>query len=92
MANITVLLGLKACHIRLPAQPHVRILAIHRVAQLSSRLNRILNGLGYRKLSARPKHHEQNEYALEGFKNSSVNYMPTHTLSQHKCGKHVYFI
>lgn len=37
-----------------------------------SRLSRILNGLGYRKLSARPKHHEQNEYALEDFKKSSV--------------------
>ena len=37
-----------------------------------SRLSRILNGLGYRKLSARPKHHEQNEYALEDFKKSSA--------------------
>ena len=36
-----------------------------------SRLSRILNGLGYRKLSARPKHHEQNEHALEDFKKSS---------------------
>ncbi len=36
-----------------------------------SRLSRILNGLGYRKLSARPKHHEQNAYALEDFKKSS---------------------
>lgn len=36
-----------------------------------SRLSRIVNSLGYRKLSARPKHHEQNEYALEEFKKSS---------------------
>jgi len=31
-------------------------------------LGRILKSLGYRKLSARPKHHGQNEYALEDFK------------------------
>jgi len=37
-----------------------------------SRLSRILNALGYRKLSARPKHHEQNEYALEEFKKTSA--------------------
>ena len=36
-----------------------------------SRLSRIVNGLGYRKLSARPKHHGQNEFALEEFKKSS---------------------
>ena len=42
------------------------------VALSESRLSRILNGLGYRKLSARPKHHEQNEYALEEFKKSSA--------------------
>ncbi len=36
-----------------------------------SRLSRILNALGYRKLTARPKHHEQNEYALEEFKKTS---------------------
>jgi transposase len=33
-----------------------------------SRLGRILKGLGYARLSARPKHHAQNEYALEAFK------------------------
>ena len=31
-------------------------------------LGRLLKNLGYRKLSARPKHHGQNEYALEDFK------------------------
>jgi len=31
-------------------------------------LGRILKSQGYRKLSARPKHHGQNEYALEDFK------------------------
>lgn len=33
-----------------------------------SRLGRILKGLGYARLSARPKHHAQNEPALEAFK------------------------
>ena len=33
-----------------------------------SRLGRILKGLGYARLSARPKHHAQNEHALEAFK------------------------
>lgn len=33
-----------------------------------SRLGRILKGLGYARLSARPKHHAQNQYALEAFK------------------------
>ncbi len=33
-----------------------------------SRLGRILKGLGYARLSARPKHHTQNEHALEAFK------------------------
>jgi transposase len=33
-----------------------------------SRLGRILKGLGYVRLSARPKHHAQNEHALEAFK------------------------
>ena len=33
-----------------------------------SRLGRILKDLGYARLSARPKHHAQNEYALEAFK------------------------
>jgi transposase len=33
-----------------------------------SRLGRILKGLGYARLSARPKHHAQNAHALEAFK------------------------
>lgn len=33
-----------------------------------SRLGRILKALGYARLSARPKHHSQNEHALEAFK------------------------
>jgi transposase len=33
-----------------------------------SRLGRILKGLGYVRLSARPRHHTQNPYALEAFK------------------------
>jgi transposase len=33
-----------------------------------SRLGKILKKLGYARLSARPKHHAQNEYALEAFK------------------------
>jgi|SRR5665213_209431 len=36
-----------------------------------SQLSRILNALGFRKLSARPKHHSQNEHALEAFKKTS---------------------
>ena len=37
----------------------------------TSRLSRIVNDLGYRRLSARPKHHGQNELALEAFKKTS---------------------
>jgi len=33
-----------------------------------SRLGKILKRLGYARLSARPKHHAQNEYALEAFR------------------------
>jgi transposase len=33
-----------------------------------SRLGKILKGLGYVRLTARPKHHGQNEHALEAFK------------------------
>lgn len=36
-----------------------------------SRLGRILKGLGYGKLSARPRHQGQNEHALEAFKKTS---------------------
>jgi transposase len=35
-------------------------------------LSRIVRDLGYRKLSARPKHHGQNEYALDAFKKTSL--------------------
>lgn len=34
-------------------------------------LSRELRAMGYRKLSARPKHHAQNEFALEDFKKAS---------------------
>lgn len=34
-------------------------------------LSRELRAMGYRKLSARPRHHAQNEYALEAFKKTS---------------------
>ena len=37
----------------------------------TTRLGRILKSLGYGKLSARPRHHGQNEYALEDFKKTS---------------------
>ena len=38
------------------------------IVDAETTLGRILKNLGYRKLSARPKHHGQNEYALEDFK------------------------
>ena len=34
-------------------------------------MSRELNALGYRKLSARPRHYAQNEYAIEDFKKTS---------------------
>lgn len=34
-------------------------------------MSRVLRGLGYRKISARPRHHAQNELALEAFKKTS---------------------
>ncbi len=37
----------------------------------TTRLGRILKNLGYGKLSARPRHRGQNEYALEDFKKTS---------------------
>jgi transposase len=40
----------------------------YRVSLDPSRLGRILKGLGYSRLSARPKHHAQNAPALEAFK------------------------
>jgi transposase len=36
-----------------------------------TQLGRILKSMGYRRLSARPKHHGQNEQALEAFKKTS---------------------
>jgi transposase len=37
----------------------------------ATQLGRILKSMGYRRLSARPKHHGQNEQALEAFKKTS---------------------
>ena len=34
-------------------------------------MSRMLKAMGYDKLSARPRHHAQNEYALEAFKKAS---------------------
>ena len=34
-------------------------------------MSRELNALGYRKISARPRHHAQNEFAIEDFKKTS---------------------
>lgn len=34
-------------------------------------MSRVLTAMGYAKLSARPRHHAQNEYALEAFKKTS---------------------
>ena len=34
-------------------------------------MSRELNALGYRKISARPRHHDQNEFAIEDFKKTS---------------------
>lgn len=34
-------------------------------------MSRELNALGYRKISARPRHHAQNEFAIEAFKKTS---------------------
>jgi len=46
-------------------------------------LSRIVRDLGYRKLSARPKHHGQNEYALEEFKKNSLpNWQRLNPVSQ----------
>lgn len=36
-----------------------------------STIGRVLREMGYRKLSARPRHHAQNEYAVEDFKKVS---------------------
>jgi len=37
----------------------------------ATQLGRILKAMGYRRLTARPKHHGQNELALEAFKKTS---------------------
>ena len=41
------------------------------VSLSESAMSRLLRGLGYVKLSARPRHHAQNELAAEGFKKTS---------------------
>jgi hypothetical protein len=38
------------------------------VSLSESGMSRIVRGLGFAKLSARPRHHAQNEYAIEDFK------------------------
>ena len=45
-----------------------------RVMIAKQTLSRELRALGYRKLSARPRHHEQAEGAIEAFKKSSPTY------------------
>lgn len=42
-----------------------------RVSVSSQTLSRVVRGMGYRKLSARPKHHAQAEGAIEAFKKTS---------------------
>lgn len=42
-----------------------------RIAISKQTLSRELRALGFRKLSARPRHHEQNEYAVAAFKKTS---------------------
>ena len=37
-------------------------------------LSRVLRGMGYRKLSARPRHHEQAEGVIEDFKKNSTGF------------------
>lgn len=41
------------------------------VSLSESGMSRILKALGFAKLSARPRHHAQNEHAVEGFKKTS---------------------
>lgn len=43
----------------------------HRISASRQTLGRTLRAMGYRKLSARPKHHEQNPQAIEDFKKTS---------------------
>jgi len=41
------------------------------VSLSESGMSRIVRGLGFAKLSARPRHHAQNEYAIEDFKKTA---------------------
>ena len=43
----------------------------HGVALDETTVGRVLRALGYRKLSARPRHHAQDEHAIEDFKKTS---------------------
>jgi len=43
----------------------------HGIALDETTIGRALKGLGYVKLSARPRHHAQDEHAIEGFKKAS---------------------
>ncbi|MDI7775187.1 winged helix-turn-helix domain-containing protein [Asticcacaulis sp. EMRT-3] len=53
------------------------------ISMAENTLGGVLKKLGYRKLSARPKHHAQNEYALEEFKkNSQPNWQRSNRSSQ----------
>jgi transposase len=45
---------------------------IHGVALDETTLGRALKALGYRKLSARPRHYAQDEHAIEDFKKASL--------------------
>ena len=42
-----------------------------RISIAKQTLSRELRAMGFRKLSARPRHHAQNEYAIEAFKKTS---------------------
>lgn len=43
-----------------------------RITISTQTLSRELRGMGYRKLSARPRHHAQNEFELDAFKKASL--------------------
>src|SRR5215831_1633113 len=45
----------------------------HSISVSEDTISRYLRALGYRKLSARPRHHAQNPEALTAFKKTSVN-------------------
>ena len=44
----------------------------HRISVSRQTLGRELNAMGYRKLTARPKHHAQDSQAIEEFKKTSL--------------------